>query len=110
MLIELEKRAKQDIHDQSQQKIYNIEKIKTNILAIDEFIQIWDLCIELDNDDSGIAITNKADILDHIIIEYLTLRGYAYTARFMEHYKYNNKKNLKKSKGLRSTLAANVEE
>ena len=37
----------------------------------------------------------KSDLLHRLLTEYLILRGFAFTARYMEKYKYNsNKKNI----------------
>ena len=46
----------------------------------------------------------KEHLLELIINEYVNLRGFAFAARWMEKYKYNNKRNVVKSKGLRNKL------
>ena len=84
-----------------------IETIKQKIL--DNTTQ-WDECFyyteEAASRDTFTAA--KEELLKCVASEYITLRGFAYAARWMEKYKYN-RKSIKKSKGLRNKLARNEE-
>lgn len=60
----------------------------------------WDtLCAIVGIDD----FTAKV-VLPLIVDHYVTVRGFAFTARWLEKYKINQKKNIQKAKGLRKKI------
>ena len=67
----------------------------------DEDVLFWwsTLCAITDVDNE----TGQA-LLPYIVGHYITIRGFAFAARWMEVFKRSNKKNLQRSKSLRNKL------
>lgn len=76
-----------------------LEKIKDDIQR--NCIKNWDECFQLSNTHTEAAKTN---LYEHIIKEYINLRGFAHAARWMEIYKYQKQQKISKSKSLRNKL------
>lgn len=49
---------------------------------------------------------NSSTLFHQIIEQYITIRGFSFTARWIERYKSSQQKNLQKSKGLRKKLCS----
>ena len=73
----------------------------TSTVQEDEDVLFWwsTLCAltDVDNDSSEA-------LLPIIVGHYVTIRGFAFAARWMEVFKRGNKKNLQRSKSLRNKL------
>ena len=75
----------------------HLEEITNN----DEIKKIWN-GLFADGEEATENSTNL--LLEKVLIIYITVRGFRYTSRFMEKYKISKKKNLDKSKSIRTKL------
>ena len=76
-----------------------LEIIKHKLKLSTTSTSYWNECFNMNT-----LTEAKEHLLELIINEYVNLRGFAFAARWMEKYKYNNKRNVVKSKGLRNKL------
>ena len=81
-LLEMERIVKRTIDNIIKDKT-TITNIKTNILECPKISEHWNNSF-IDNESS--SANSKYELFNYIIDEYLTLRGFAFAARFMERY------------------------
>lgn len=77
------------------------DKIILEIKKDDDVIFWWkSVC----KDVCACGTSTQPDLQDMIVEHYVTIRGFAATARWLEKYKIDKKQNFQKSKGLRKKL------
>jgi hypothetical protein len=72
------------------------------VMGNKELLMIWkQICAE---DHQAKKSVNDDVLLHKILSLYITIRGFRYTAKFMENFKKSKQKNLQKEKSLRTKL------
>ncbi len=104
MLVLIEKQIKNSIEHTSSQ--LPLDKLKTDLMKCTSTNSTWTECFATSSEYK----TQQNDLFKIVINEYLTLRGFSFTSRWMEKYKYKNKKNITKTKSLRTKLQQKSEE
>ena len=66
----------------------------------EEVMYWWEVLCSIADVDNDTA----AELLSFVVEFYVTFRGFAFTARWLEAYKIDHTKNIQKSKGLRKRL------
>ena len=105
-LLVVEKLTKEMITSRLTERRVPILELKTSILNSNDVTESWNNAF---SDEKHSNSVDQAMLLEMILSEYLTLRGFAFTAHYMEKYKYNNNKRVLKTKSLRSKLQAGEE-
>ncbi len=78
-----------------------LTKLRQEISTCPTASNLWEKSIESNIPETIII---KEQLFTMLISQYLTLRGFAFAAHWMETYKYKNRKTVTKSKSLRSKL------
>ena len=105
-LLAVEKLTKEMITSRLTERRIPILELKTSILNSNDVTESWNNAF---SDEKHSNSVDQAMLLEMILSEYLTLRGFAFTAHYMEKYKYNNNKRVLKTKSLGSKLQAGEE-
>lgn len=78
-----------------------IASIKEQVLSCPIICELWTNSFI---GDASADLPSKQQLLEMITTQYIKVRGFAFTASYMEKYKYKHNKQLSKTKSLRSTL------
>ena len=75
-------------------------RLENNVKQDVDVLFWWEILCAVVNVENDAA----CELLSEVVQHYVVVRGFAFTSKWMEQYKVNNKKNLQKSKGLRKKL------
>ena len=99
LFYQMEIKIRRHLYDLTSKKCINKVTVIEDIAMDDEVLFQWCL-ISTDIDDESAS----QELLCKIVEQWLTIRGFSTAGAYVEYYKQCNKKNLKKSTGLRRGL------
>ena len=77
-----------------------MSRLEDNVKQDVDVLFWWEILCAVVNVENDAA----CELLSEVVQHYVVVRRFAFTSKWMEQYKVNNKKNLQKSKGLRKEL------